>query len=76
MRPPRRMPVAKYLYGPRYTKAGLEGTVKEGLRKREEFFLKTVKGLGGTTESANWAFGDEDVFRRARRWFSPRGRAD
>jgi hypothetical protein len=68
--------VVRELYRLQYTKAGLEGTVKEGFRKREDFFRKTVKGLGGTTESANWAYGDEDVFSRARRWIKPRGRAD
>jgi uncharacterized protein with GYD domain len=54
--------MAKYLYRLQYTKAGLEGSVKEGFRKREEFFRKTVKGLGGTTEAVVWAYGDEDVF--------------
>ena len=54
--------MAKYLYRLQYTKAGLEGTVKEGFCQREDFLRKTVKGLGGTTESANWAYGDEDIF--------------
>jgi uncharacterized protein with GYD domain len=54
--------MAKYLYRLQYTKAGLEGTVKEGFRKREAFFRKTVGDLGGTTESAYWAYGDEDIF--------------
>ena len=54
--------MAKYLYRLQYTKAGLEGTVKEGFRKREAFFRKTVEALGGTTESAYWAYGDEDIF--------------
>ena len=54
--------MAKYLYRLQYTKAGLEGTVKEGFKKREAFFRKNVEGLGGTTESAYWAYGDEDIF--------------
>ena len=54
--------MARYLYRLQYTKAGLEGTVKEGFHKREDFFRKTVKGLGGSTESANWAYGDTDIF--------------
>ena len=54
--------MAKYLYRLQYTKSGLEGTVKEGFREREDFFRKAVKGLGGTTDSANWAYGDTDVF--------------
>ena len=54
--------MAKYLYRLQYTKAGLEGTVKEGFRKREAFFRKIVGGLGGTTEMAYWAYGEEDIF--------------
>jgi uncharacterized protein with GYD domain len=54
--------MARYLYRLQYTKAGLEGTVKEGFRQREDVFRKTVKGLGGSTESANWAYGDTDIF--------------
>ncbi len=53
--------MAKYLYRLQYTKAGLEGTLKEGFGKREAFFRKVVKSLGGTTEAAYWAYGDEDV---------------
>ncbi len=54
--------MAKYLYRLTYTKAGLEGTVKEGFKKREAYFRKVVGDLGGTTESAYWAYGDEDIF--------------
>ena len=54
--------MAKYLYGLQYTKAGLDGTVKEGFVSREAFFRKTVEGLGGTTEVAYWAYGDVDIF--------------
>ncbi len=54
--------MAKYLYRLQYTRAGLEGTLKEGFKKREAFFRKTVGNLGGTTESAYWAYGDEDLF--------------
>ena len=54
--------MAKYLYRLQYTKAGLEGTVKEGFKRREAFFRSTVKGLGGTTEAAYWAYGEDDIF--------------
>jgi uncharacterized protein with GYD domain len=54
--------MAKYLYRLNYTEAGLKGTVKEGFAAREAFFHKTVKAMGGTTESAHWAFGDVDIF--------------
>ena len=54
--------MAKYLYRLQYTKTGLEGTVKEGFGAREAFFRKTVEGLGGKTEAAYWAYGDEDIF--------------
>jgi uncharacterized protein with GYD domain len=54
--------MAKYLYRLNYTKAGLDGTVKEGFANREAFFRKAVQGLGGTTEAAYWAYGDTDIF--------------
>ena len=53
--------MSKYLYRLQYTTAGLEGTLKEGFRKREAFFRKTVGDLGGTTEAAYWAYGEDDV---------------
>jgi uncharacterized protein with GYD domain len=53
--------MAKYQYQLRYTKPGLEGTIKEGFANREAFFRKTVKSLGGTTECAYWAYGPDDV---------------
>ena len=54
--------MGKYLYRLQYTKAGLDGTVKEGFGKREAYFRKAVDGLGGKTEAAYWAYGDTDVF--------------
>ena len=54
--------MGKYLYRLQYTRAGLDGTVKEGFAKREAYFRKSVDGLGGTTEAAYWAYGDTDVF--------------
>jgi uncharacterized protein with GYD domain len=53
--------MAKYLYRLQYTKAGLEGSAKEGFASREAFFRATVAGLGGTTEAAAWAYGEDDV---------------
>jgi uncharacterized protein with GYD domain len=53
--------MAKYQYQMRYTKTGLEGTIKEGFANREAFFRKTVTSLGGTTESAYWAYGSDDI---------------
>lgn len=53
--------MASYLYRLQYTKSGLEGTIKEGFAKREAFFRKTVGGLGGKTETAYWAWGEDDV---------------
>jgi uncharacterized protein with GYD domain len=53
--------MASYLYRLQYTKSGLEGTIKEGFAKREAFFRKTVDGLGGKTETAHWAYGEDDV---------------
>ncbi|MGH2407485.1 MAG: GYD domain-containing protein [Candidatus Limnocylindrales bacterium] len=54
--------MSKYLYQLSYTKAGLDGTVKEGFAAREAFFRNTVKGLGGNTEVAYWAYGKTDIF--------------
>lgn len=44
--------MAKYLYRLQYTQSGLAGSVKDGFAKREAYFRKTVKNLGGTTEAA------------------------
>jgi uncharacterized protein with GYD domain len=54
--------MGKYLYRAQYTKAGLDGTVKEGFAKREAYFRKAVDGLGGATEGIYWAYGETDVF--------------
>ncbi len=54
--------MAKYLYRLQYTKAGLDGTLKEGFASREAYFRQRVTGLGGTTEAAYWAYGDVDIF--------------
>jgi uncharacterized protein with GYD domain len=54
--------MAKYQYRLRYTKAGLDGTIKEGFANREAFFRRTVEKLGGSTEAVYWAYGPDDVF--------------
>jgi uncharacterized protein with GYD domain len=53
--------MAKFLYRLRYTQTGLEGTIKEGFAKREAFFRERVASLGGKTEAAYWAYGDDDI---------------
>ncbi|MGO9180452.1 MAG: GYD domain-containing protein [Candidatus Limnocylindrales bacterium] len=53
--------MGKYLYRLRYTQTGLEGTIKEGFVARETFFRERVASLGGTTESAYWAYGEDDA---------------
>jgi len=53
--------MGKYLYRLRYTPAGLEGTIKEGFAAREAFFRERVASLGGMTEAAYWAYGDDAV---------------
>ena len=53
--------MAKYQYALRYTKPGLEGTIKEGFANREAFLRKTVKSMGGTTECVYWAYGPDDI---------------
>jgi uncharacterized protein with GYD domain len=54
--------MAKYLFRLQYTQAGLEGTIREGFAAREAFFRQRVISVGGRTEAAYWAAGEDDVF--------------
>lgn len=53
--------MSKYLYRLRYTHSGLEGSMKEGFAVREKYFRERVASTGGTTETAYWAVGEDDV---------------
>ena len=53
--------MAKYLFRTSYTKAGVEGLIKEGGSGRREALRQSVEGLGGKLESFYYAFGDDDL---------------
>jgi uncharacterized protein with GYD domain len=50
----------KYLFRARYTAAGIAGVMKEGAASRMEVIDGLLTSLGGSLESAYWAFGDDD----------------
>ena len=50
----------KYLFRARYTREGLQGVLKEGGASRIEAVRELMASVGGTLESAYWAFGDDD----------------
>ena len=52
----------KYLYKANYTKAGLEGLLREGGSSRAKAIQMVAESMGGTVESMYWAFGDTDVY--------------
>ena len=45
-----------------YTKAGLEGLLREGGTGRREALRQTIEGMGGTLEGFYYAFGDCDLY--------------
>ena len=45
-----------------YSKDGVKGVLNEGGSIRKEAMVKAVEALGGTVESAYFAFGDVDAF--------------
>ncbi len=53
--------MAKYLFRTSYTKAGVEGLIREGGSGRRAALKQTVEGLGGTLEGFYYAFGDDDL---------------
>ena len=53
--------MAKYLFRTSYTKAGVEGLIREGGTGRRDALRQTVEGLGGELESFYFAFGDDDL---------------
>ena len=50
----------KYLFRARYTREGIQGVMKEGGASRIEAVRELITSVGGTLESAYWAFGDDD----------------
>ena len=53
--------MAKYLFRTKYTKAGLEGLLKDGGTSRREALRQTIEGVGGSLEGFYYAFGDDDL---------------
>lgn len=54
--------MAKYLWQVSYTPEGMKGVLKEGGTSRRMMVEKMAANLGGTIESFNFAFGDDDVY--------------
>lgn len=53
--------MAKYLWQANYTPEGMQGLLKEGGTGRREMLEKLAANMGGTIESFNFAFGDNDI---------------
>lgn len=53
--------MAKYMFRTSYTKAGLEGLLREGGTGRREALEQTIEGMGGSLEGFYYAFGDDDL---------------
>ena len=53
--------MAKYLFRTKYTKAGLDGLLREGGTGRREALRQTIEGTGGSLEGFYYAFGDDDL---------------
>ncbi|MEA2487231.1 MAG: hypothetical protein QOF16_885 [Actinomycetota bacterium] len=54
--------MAKYLLEASYTAAGMAGVLKEGGTSRRNAVEKLIQNLGGTLESFDFAFGDNDIY--------------
>ncbi len=51
----------KYLIEASYTAEGVKGLIKEGGTSRRTAVETAAKGLGGSVESFNYVFGDDDL---------------
>jgi uncharacterized protein with GYD domain len=60
---PRRMgdTMARYLLEVSYTQSGVQGVMKEGGSSRRDLIAKLLADGGGTLESFDFAFGENDV---------------
>lgn len=54
--------MARYLWEVRYTADGMKGVMKEGGSSRREMVEKLAANMGGTIESFNFAFGENDAY--------------
>lgn len=53
--------MARYLVEVSYTQAGVQGVMKEGGTSRRDTIAKLLADLGGTLESFDFVFGEDDV---------------
>ena len=49
-----------YLFRARYSREGIQGVLKEGAESRIQVVRELFTSVGGSLESAYWAFGDDD----------------
>ena len=54
--------MARYLIRASYTAEGVQGLLKEGGASRREAVRKLAEQLGGSMETFDFAFGDDDVY--------------
>jgi uncharacterized protein with GYD domain len=54
--------VARYLLKVSYTPAGAQGVMKEGGSSRRDMIAKLLADAGGTLETFDFAFGENDVY--------------
>ena len=55
--------MAKFLYKANYTKAGLEGLLREGGSSRVKAIQMVAESMGGTVESMYWALSSSETLR-------------
>jgi uncharacterized protein with GYD domain len=53
--------MARYLFNVSYTQSGVQGVLKEGGSSRRDSIAKVLAEMGGTMESFDFAFGEDDV---------------
>ena len=54
--------MARYLLKVSYTQAGAQGVMKEGGSSRRDMVAKLLVDAGGTLETFDFAFGENDVY--------------
>ena len=53
--------MSRYLLQVSYTQSGVAGVMKEGGSSRRDLIAKLLADVGGTMESFDFAFGEDDV---------------
>ena len=52
--------MSHYLFRARYSQQGIQGVMKEGAAARIVAVRQLTESVGGSLETAYWAFGDDD----------------